>query len=114
MITREQEKLAKNVLDCAYEVHSFLGPGLLESTYQTCLQHELTQQGIFVECEKSVPVLYKGIAIDCGYHIDMMVEHGQLLIENKSVKEFNDVHLAQILTSLKLSGIFIQFQCAAL
>jgi GxxExxY protein len=50
MITQEQERLAKNVLNCAYVVHSFLGPGLLESTYQTCLQYELTQQGIFVEC----------------------------------------------------------------
>ncbi|MDR2211933.1 MAG: GxxExxY protein [Spirochaetaceae bacterium] len=55
----------------------------LESTYQTCLPHELTQQGIFVECEKSIPVLYKGTASDCGYRIDMMVEHGQFLIENK-------------------------------
>jgi GxxExxY protein len=109
MITREQERLAKNVLNCAYEVHSFLGPGLLESIYQTCLQYELTQQGIFVECEKSIPVLYKGIALDCGYRIDMMVEHGQLLIENKVVREFNDVHLAHMLTYLKLSGISMEF-----
>jgi GxxExxY protein len=91
---------------------------LLESTYQTCLQYELTQQGIFVECEKSIPVLYKGIVIDCGYRIDMMVEHGQLLIENKAVKEFNDVHLAQMLTCLRLSGISLgflfNFQCTAL
>jgi GxxExxY protein len=109
MITKEQERLAKNVLNCAYEVHSFLGPGLLESAYQTCLQYELTQQGIFVECEKSIPVVYKGIALDCGYRIDMMAGHGQLLIENKAVKEINDVHLAQILTYLKLSGISLGF-----
>jgi GxxExxY protein len=61
-----------------------------------------------VECEKSIPVLYKGIAIECGYRVDM-VEHDQLRIENKAVKELNDVHLAQMLTYLKLSGISLGF-----
>ncbi|MDR2210867.1 MAG: GxxExxY protein, partial [Spirochaetaceae bacterium] len=102
-------KTRQNVLDCAYEVHSFLGPGLLESTCQTCLPHEVTQQGIFVEYEKSIPVLYKGTAFDCAYCIDMMVEHGQLPIENKGVKEFTDVHPAQMLPYLKLSGISLGF-----
>ncbi|MDR1143127.1 MAG: GxxExxY protein [Spirochaetaceae bacterium] len=109
MITQEQEKLAKKVLDCAYEVHSSLGPGLLESTYQTCLQYELKQQGIFAECEKVVPVLYKGCTIDCGYRIDMVVERGQLIIENKSVKALKDIHLAQILTYMRLSRITLGF-----
>ncbi|MDR1971344.1 MAG: GxxExxY protein [Treponema sp.] len=109
MVTQEQEKIAKRVLDCAYEVHSYLGPGLLESTYQACLLYELKQLGLFVECEKTVPVLYKGITIDCGYRIDMVVEHNQLIIENKSTKELNDTHLAQILTYMRLSGISLGF-----
>jgi GxxExxY protein len=109
MITEEQEKTAKKVLDCAYEVHSYLGAGLLESSYQACLRYELEQQNIFVECEKSIPVLYKGIAIDCGYRIDMLVEHTQLIIENKAVSELNEKHLAQILTYMKLSGISLGF-----
>ena len=109
MITQEQEKSAKKVLDCAYEVHSHLGPGLLESTYQACLQYELQQQGVFVECEKPLPVLYKGITIDCGYRIDMVVEHNQVLIENKSVKALEDIHLSQILTYMRLSGITLGF-----
>jgi hypothetical protein len=81
MITREQEKTAKKVLDCAFEVHSSLGPGLLESTYQACLQYELQTQGVFVECEKAIPVVYKGIIIDCGYRIDMVIEHTEIIIE---------------------------------
>jgi GxxExxY protein len=90
MITQEQEKTAKKVLDCAFEVHSYLGPGLLESAYQACLQYELQQQGLLVECEKTIPILYKGITIDCGYRIDMVIEHTQVIIENKAVKELND------------------------
>jgi GxxExxY protein len=109
MVTQEQEKLAKKVLSCAYEVHSCLGPGLLESTYQACLLYELKQQDIFVECEKVVPVLYKGCTIDCGYRIDMVVERGQLIVENKSVNALNDIHLAQILTYMRLSKITLGF-----
>ncbi|MDR1908472.1 MAG: GxxExxY protein [Spirochaetaceae bacterium] len=109
MITEEQEKTAKKVLNCAYEVHSHLGPGLLENTYQACLQYELRQQGLVVECEKPIPVLYKEITIDCGYRADMIIEHNQLIIENKAVKELNDTHLAQILTYMKLTGISLGF-----
>jgi GxxExxY protein len=109
MVTQEQEKIAKRVLNCAYEVHSLLGPGLLESTYQTCLYYELQQQGIFVECEKLLPVLYKGITIDCGYRIDMVVEKNQLIIENKSVKALEDIQLSQVLTYMRLSGITLGF-----
>jgi GxxExxY protein len=109
MVTQEQEKSAKKVLDCAYEVHSHLGPGLLESTYQACLRYELQQQGVFVECEKPLLVLYKGITIDCGYRIDMVVERNQVLIENKSVKALEDIHLSQILTYMRLSGITLGF-----
>jgi GxxExxY protein len=109
MIRQEQEATAKKVLDCAYEVHSRLGPGLLESAYQACLLHELHQQGIFVECEKPLPLLYKGITIDCGYRVDMLIEHDRLIIENKAVKELNDTHLAQILTYMRLTGVSLGF-----
>jgi GxxExxY protein len=109
MVTQKQEELAKKVLDYAFEVHSHLGPGLLESAYQACLLYELKQQDIFVEHEKILPVLYKGNTIDCGYRIDMVVEHNQLIIENKSVKALQDAHLAQILTYMRLSGITLGF-----
>jgi len=109
MVTSEQERLAKKVLDCAFAVHSELGPGLLESTYQKCLAYELQQAGIFVETEKDLPVWYKEIEIDCGYRVDMLIEHDQLIIENKAVKEFMDIHLAQLLTYLQLSDISLGF-----
>jgi GxxExxY protein len=109
MVTQNQEKTAKTVLDCAYEVHSLLGPGLLESAYQICLHYELQQRGVFVESEKPLPVLYKGITIDCGYRIDMVVEKNEIIIENKSVKALEDVHLSQILTYMRLSGITLGF-----
>jgi GxxExxY protein len=105
MVSPEQERLAKKVLDAAFEVHSYLGPGLLESTYQTCLLSELKERGIFVESEKPLPVIYKGIKIDCAYRIDILVERDKLLIENKPVEELKGIHVAQILSYLRLSGI---------
>jgi GxxExxY protein len=96
-------------LDCAFDVHSALGPGLLESAYQTCLLYELKQRGIFTESEKPLPILYKGITIACGYRIDILVEHNQLIIENKSVRELSDIHTAQILSYMKLSDISLGF-----
>jgi GxxExxY protein len=109
MVTQEQERIAKIVVNCAFEVHSVLGPGLLESTYQSCLLYELKQQGLFAECEKVLPVVYKGIMIDTGYRIDILVEHNQLIIENKAVKELNEIYLAQILSYMRLSGISLGF-----
>jgi GxxExxY protein len=86
-----------------------LGPGLLESAYQSCLLFELKRQGLFAESEKALPVVYKGITIDNGYRIDIVVEHNQLIIENKAVKELNDIHLAQILSYMQLSGLSLGF-----
>jgi GxxExxY protein len=105
----EQERIAKIVLDAAFEVHSYLGPGLLESAYQTCLLGELKERGVFVESEKPLPVIYKGISIDCAYRIDILVERDKVLIENKSVKEIEDIHVAQLLSYLRLSGISLGF-----
>jgi GxxExxY protein len=109
MVTPEQERIAKIVLDAAFEVHSRLGPGLLESAYQACLLHELKERGINVESEKPLPVVYKGIHLDCGYRIDILVEKDKLIIENKAIKEINDIHKAQILSYLRLSGVSLGF-----
>ena len=109
MVTEEQEKIAKQVLDCAFEVHTQLGPGLLESAYQTCLVYELKNNGLYIEEEKQIPVIYKNVTIDCGYRVDIVVEHNKLIIENKAVKELTDVHLSQILTYMKLSDISLGF-----
>ena len=109
MITQEQEYIAKKVLDCSFTVHSYLGPGLLESAYQKCLLYELQQAGLFVEEEKPVPLIYKGVHLDCGYRIDILVERDKLIIENKAVSELTDIHLAQILSYMKLSNISLGF-----
>jgi GxxExxY protein len=109
MVTVEQERIAKTVLDVAFEVHSHLGPGLLEGVYQTCLMYELKERGIFAESEKPLPVIYKGVRIDCGYRVDILVERDKLIIKNKSVKEINDIYMAQILSYMRLSGILLGF-----
>ena len=109
MVTDVQERLAKIVLDCAFEVHTQLGSGLLENVYQTCLVYELRNKGLFIEEEKQLPIVYKKNTIDCGYRIDILVEHNQLIIENKSVKQISDIHLSQILTYMKLSNISLGF-----
>jgi GxxExxY protein len=109
VVTSEQEKIAKIVLDAAFEVHSHLGPGLLESAYQTCLLYELRKKGIRAETEVALPVVYKGVTIDCGYRIDILVEKDKLIVENKAVKNIDDLHLSQILSYLRLSGISLGF-----
>jgi GxxExxY protein len=90
------------IVDRALRVHRELGPGLLESTYEACLCHELREAGLDVEVQKALPVVYKSVKLDCGYRIDVLVEK-KVVVEIKSVEALNDVHLAQILTYLKLS-----------
>ena len=67
-------ELSGKVLECAFKVHTALGPGLLESAYQACLEYELRANGLFVEKEKPVPLVYEGVKLDCGYRIDLLVE----------------------------------------
>ncbi len=98
------DQLSKRVIGCCIEVHRHLGPGLLESTYQQCLAHELTLQGIDFRMEDPLPVEYKGIRLDCGYRVDVFVED-RLILELKSVEEVKGVHEAQLLTYMKLAGI---------
>ena len=91
------------ILDAAFQVHKELGPGLLESTYEHCLAFELLTQELNIETQLALPVVYKNVKLDCGYRIDIRVEQ-KVIVEVKSVETLNDVHLAQVLTYLKLSG----------
>uniref|UniRef100_A0A832DIW5 GxxExxY protein n=1 Tax=Ignavibacterium album TaxID=591197 RepID=A0A832DIW5_9BACT len=108
----ELNKISYDIIGCAYKVHSKLGPGLLESTYQVCLVYELQKMGYFVEAEKVLPVVYDEIKLDAGYRIDLMVNKS-VIVELKSVEAINDVHIAQVLTYLKLAdvklGLLINF-----
>lgn len=97
-------ELSGLVLECAYKVYSELGPGLLESAYQACLEYELLEKGLQVEREKPLPVVYKDVKLDCGYRLDFVVEN-KLILEIKSVEDLAPIHLAQVLTYLKLSNI---------
>jgi len=97
------EKVFKCVLDCSFRVHSALGPGLLESAYVECLCYELEQAGLIVEKQKPLPLIYKEVKLEGGYRIDLLVE-GSVIVEIKSIDALADIHMAQILTYLKLSG----------
>ncbi len=99
----ELEFVFKQVLDCAYKVHTVLGPGLLESTYEECLYYELTKSGLNVLKQIPLPLVYEEVKLDAGYRVDLLVED-LVIVEIKSVEALNDVHLAQILTYMKLSG----------
>lgn len=96
-------KLTQQTIGAAIEVHRHLGPGLLESAYETCLAYELEQSGLHVERQKPLPIIYKEITVDQGYRLDLLVE-GQVVVELKAVERFTDVHEAQILSYLKFSG----------
>lgn len=100
----EFDELSKQVIGCAIEVHRALGPGLLESTYEQCLAHELELQGISFRLQHPLPVRYKDILLDCGYRIDVLVED-RMILELKSVDEVKGIHEAQLLTYMKLAGV---------
>ena len=95
--------LTQNIIAAAIEVHSTLGPGLLESAYEECLMYELKIRNIMSKRQIAVPLVYKGIKTECGYRADIIVEN-KIILELKSVDSITDVHIAQILTYLKLSG----------
>lgn len=98
-----ENELATEVIGAAIIVHKALGPGLLESAYKECLYYELVKKGFYVEKEKPLPLIYEEIKLDCGYRLDLLVEN-KLIIEIKAVESLNDIHLAQVLTYLKVSG----------
>jgi len=97
------EEVFKKVLDCSFKVHTALGPGLLESAYEACLFYELRQSGLNVKKQLPLPLIYEEVKLDAGYRVDLLVED-KVIVEIKSVDSLADIHLAQILTYLKLSG----------
>jgi GxxExxY protein len=104
-----QEKIVENeisqlIIGCAIKVHTALGPGLLESAYEECLYYELVKQGLKVEKQKALPLIYEEIKLEVGYRLDLLVED-KVIIEIKACEGLNDVHLAQVLTYLKLSNV---------
>ncbi|CAN1550775.1 GxxExxY, GxxExxY protein [Flavobacteriaceae bacterium] len=107
-----ENEISKIVFESALKVHRSLGPGLLESAYEECLFYELKKLNLSVEKQKALPLIYEDVKLDVGYRIDIIVEN-KFIIEIKSVVELNDVHLAQLLTYLKLSncklGLLINF-----
>ena len=102
-IAAEMNKLSGQIIGLAIKVHSDLGPGLLESAYKECLFYEIVNAGYKVEKEKGLPLVYKDIKLDIGYRIDIMVEN-KLIVEIKAIDSLTDIHTAQLLTYLKLSG----------
>ena len=109
---QQSDPLTGAVIGCAIEVHRTLGPGLLESTYEQCLARELDLHHISFKLQVPLPVEYKGVHLDCGYRIDLLVEDS-LLLELKSVEGLRSIHQAQILTYLRLArvstGLLINF-----
>ena len=105
-------ELSAKVIERAIEVHKVLGPGLLESVYESCLNYELQKSGINVERQKRMPVVYKDMVLSTAFRIDLLVE-GSLIVEIKSVEAIIDVHIAQMLTYLKFSdtklGLLLNF-----
>jgi len=112
-----ENELSNIIIGCAIEVHKQLGPGLLESAYQSCLLYELKLAGLKVRKEKPMPIVYKEVKLDHGYRIDLLVEE-KVVIEIKTVEAFNEVHTAQVLTYLRLGkyklGLLFNFQTTIL
>lgn len=108
----EFDELSKRVIGCALEVHRQLGPGLLESSYEQCLAHELSCAKLPFQLQHPLPVEYKGVHLDCGYRVDVLVD-GKLIVELKSVEQLLPIHEAQLLTYMKLAqvptGLLINF-----
>jgi len=99
----KENELSRIVCDAGLKVHKTLGPGLLESAYEECLNYELQKTGLSVEQQKALPLIYETVKLDAGYRVDLLIEN-KLIIEIKSVAALNDLHLAQVLTYLRLSG----------
>ena len=96
-------QVTEQIIGAAIAVHRTLGPGLLESAYETCLVYELTQQGLKVEAQKPLPVVYREVKLDCGYRLDLLVED-TVVVELKAVDRLAPIHTAQLMSYLKLSG----------
>jgi GxxExxY protein len=108
----EVDEITQGIIGAAIEVHKELGPGLLESAYQACLDYELVQRGLSVQSQVQLPVVYQDVTLDCGYRLDFLVED-RVIVELKSVDELDRLHEAQLLSYLKLArkkiGLLINF-----
>ncbi len=102
-IPEETNRVAKDVVDAAFRVHSALGPGLLENVYEACLRHELSKRGLRTERQVSLPVVYDTVRLDAGLRLDLVVEN-RVVVELKAIEAVLPVHEAQLLSYLKLSG----------
>lgn len=107
-----ENEITEKIIGCAIRVHKALGPGLLESAYEECMAYELKKTTLVIEKQKPLPLIYEEVKLDCGYRPDFMI-HKKVIIEIKSVETLNDIHLAQVLTYLRLSkckvGLLINF-----
>lgn len=110
-------KIAEAIIGSAINVHKALGPGLLESAYESCLIYDLGQAGLKVEQQKPIPVVYRSVKLECGYRLDLMVEN-EVVVEIKSVERLLPIHKAQLMSYLKLSdcrvGLLINFNVEVL
>lgn len=117
MTLAHNSELTERVIGLAIEVHRHLGPGLLESAYEECLAYELGHAGIAYRRQVALPITYKGVRLDCGYRMDMVIER-DLIVEIKAVEQITPLHEAQILTYLRLSrihvGLLLNFNAVAL
>ena len=108
----ENKPLTDGIIGCALRVHTALGPRLLKSAYKECLYFELRKSGLYVEKEKPLPLIYEEVKLDCGYRIDLLVER-EIVVEVKSIETLGEIHVAQVLTYLKLSknrfGLLMNF-----
>jgi GxxExxY protein len=115
--TQSENQLTETIIGCAIEVHRALGPGLLESAYEECLCFELSQKGLLFKRQIPISVIYKGINLDCGYRIDLLVNN-LVIVELKTVEKLLPIHEAQLLTYLKLDkkslGLLINFNVPVL
>jgi GxxExxY protein len=113
----DENEISKIVFESALKVHKILGPGLLESAYEECLFYELKKFDLNIEKQKALPLIYEEVKLDVGYRIDIIIEN-KFIVEVKSVESLNDVHLAQLLTYLRLSncklGLLINFNVSLL
>jgi GxxExxY protein len=109
---KELNAISEAVIGAAIAVHRELGPGLLENTYEACLAFELTDRGYSVRRQKELPVIYRGVRVDCGYRLDLLVNES-VIVELKSVERFDRIHQAQVMSYLKLTilrlGLLINF-----
>ncbi len=111
-VSREIDRIATQIVDSAFKVHTTLGPGLIESVYEICLAHELVKRGLKVERQVALPVVYDGTTLEAGLRLDLLVDN-QVIVEIKAVEKTIPVFTAQLLTYLKLAekrlGLLINF-----